>query len=212
VRLRVVLGVAVVAAVSALALDMSGTAPRTAGSDHNSPVVFSAVIPGGGTLCQADSAPPSDTATAVLMVGTYGYAVPELGLTFLDATGHVVSSGRRPAGGGQGDVTIPLSRARGEASRACLHVGGVRRLAVGGEEGAVNSGDEIINGALQGGRISLSYYRPGRESWWQLLPTLSRRFGLGKASFFGSWTLAAMALLLVGVWVATIRLLLRELA
>jgi hypothetical protein len=40
---------------------------------------------------------------------------------------------------------------------------------------------------------------------------LTRRFGLGKASFFGDWTLPVAALLLLGVWVATVRLLAREL-
>ena len=40
----------------------------------------------------------------------------------------------------------------------------------------------------------------------------THRFGLGKASFFGDWTLPAVALLLLGVWVGTVRLLLRELA
>ena len=44
-----------------------------------------------------------------------------------------------------------------------------------------------------------------------VLPTLSRRFGLGKASFFGDWTLPVVALILVGLWVAVARLLVREL-
>jgi hypothetical protein len=70
---------------------------------------------------------------------------------------------------------------------------------------------EVVDGSQQPGRISLLYLRAGSESWWQLLPTLSRRFGLGKASFFGAWTLPLAALLLLGVWVSAVRLLLREL-
>ncbi len=54
------------------------------------------------------------------------------------------------------------------------------------------------------------YLRPGRESWWQLLGTLDQRFGLGKASFFGDWTLPVMALLLLGIWIAAARLLAKE--
>jgi hypothetical protein len=59
--------------------------------------------------------------------------------------------------------------------------------------------------------MAVVYLRPGRESWWQLLPTLSRRMGFGKALFFGTWTLPVAALLLLGLWIAVGRLLLREL-
>jgi hypothetical protein len=55
------------------------------------------------------------------------------------------------------------------------------------------------------------YFRQGGETWWQLLPTLTRRFGLGKASLFGDWTLPAVALLLLVVWIGTARLVVREL-
>jgi hypothetical protein len=34
---------------------------------------------------------------------------------------------------------------------------------------------------------------------------------LGKASFLGEWTLPVLAVLLLGVWIATVRLLAREL-
>ncbi len=40
---------------------------------------------------------------------------------------------------------------------------------------------------------------------------LDERFGLGKASLFGDWTLPAMALALLGVWIAAVRLLAKEL-
>jgi hypothetical protein len=210
-RVRAVLVVAVLAVVGALVLDLSGRAPRTSGSDHVSPVVFAAIVPGGGTLCQPFTGLPSDTADAQLLIGTYGYAAPELRLRFLNSAGALVASGRWPAGGPQGAIEIPLSHAHGEAVRACLRVGGTHKLAIEGEGGPLDPADEVVDGALQGGRISLVYFRPGRESWWQLLPTLSRRFGFGKALFFGSWTLPVLALVLVGVWLATARLLLREL-
>jgi hypothetical protein len=64
-----------------------------------------------------------------------------------------------------------------------------------------------VDGKPQPGRIDVVYLRPGRESWWQLLPTLDQRFGLGKASFFGGWTLPALALALLCVWIAAARLL-----
>jgi hypothetical protein len=98
-----------------------------------------------------------------------------------------------------------------EAASVCLHVGGSHKVVLGGEGGPVNPTSEVVDKTPQPGRISLIYLRHGSESWWQLLGVLSQRFGLGKASFFGGWTLAFCVLLLLGVWVGTIRLLLREL-
>jgi hypothetical protein len=82
-------------------------------------------------------------------------------------------------------------------------------VVLGGENGP--GGTEVVNGQRQPGDISLLYTRQGSESWWQLLPTLVTRFGVGKASFFGDWTLPVIAFLLLAVWAAVVRLLLREL-
>ncbi len=208
-----VLALGLLLVVAALVLDMSGRAPRTAGSDHVSPVIFAAAVPGGGTLCQAASPVPPDAASAQLLVGTYGRPVPALSVRFLGANGEPSATGSLPAGAREGAVTIRLSHVAKAAasSRVCLRVEGKSNVVIGGEGVPPGPGSEQVNGTRQPGRISLIYSRPGRESWWQLLPTLSDRFGVGKASFFGSWTLAGMAVLLLGVWVATMRLLLREL-
>jgi hypothetical protein len=213
VPLRVLLGVALLLVAGALALDMSGRAPRSAGSDHVGPSVFSAAVPGGGLLCQPVPGLPGDAARAQLLIGTHGHPVPDLHVRFLDAAGADVAVGQLPSGAREGPVSIalmhqPRSRA---ATEMCLHVGGVLPVVLGGEGGPITSYSELVNGHRQPGRISLIYTRRGEESWWQLLPTLASRFGLGKASFFGEWTLPLLALLLLGVWVATARLLTREL-
>jgi hypothetical protein len=108
-------------------------------------------------------------------------------------------------------VHIPLTQSSDLplASRACLHVSGTAKVALAGEYGPGNP--ETIDGKPQAASISLIYLRRGRESWWQLLPTLDTRFGLGKASLFGDWTLPVLAALLLAVWAATIRLVWREL-
>jgi len=214
VRLRLLLGVALLVVAGTFALEMSGRAPRSAGSDHVSPAIFSATVPGGGVLCQPVTAPPAEAARAHILIGTYGHPVPDLHLRFLDAAGAQVAAGQTPAGAREGYVTIPLMP-RHTASvpvSACLRVGGASPVVLGGEAGAPGSNSEVVDGHHQPGRISLLYLRQGDESWWQLLPVLDRRFGLGKASFFGEWTLPVVALLLLGVWVATARLLARELA
>jgi hypothetical protein len=58
----------------------------------------------------------------------------------------------------------------------------------------------------------LTFLRAGNESWWRLLPTVFRRFGYGKWSVLGSWTFIACGVALVLVWVASLRLLWRELS
>jgi hypothetical protein len=213
VLLRVLLGVALLLVAGVIALDMSGRAPRTAGSDHVAPSVFSATVPGGGLLCQSVPGVPGDAASAQLLIGTYGHPVPRMQLRFVDSAGADVAVGRLPAGAREGPVSIPLRRQLGSrpATHMCLRVGGTSTVVLGGEGGPLGSSSELVNGHPQPGRISLIYVRHGDESWWQLLPTLDRRFGLGKASFFGEWTLPVLALLLLCVWGATARLLTREL-
>lgn len=211
--MRVVLAVALAVGLGALALDMSRAAPRTAGSNHVSPAVFAAVVPARGELCEPLPPLPSDAARAQLLIGTYGPPVPALSLRYLDASGAIVASGQLTAGVPQGVVSVPLHRvAAGSATRACLRVGGsVSKIALGGEAGAINAGSEYVNGKQQPGLVSIVYQRAGSESWWELLPTLAGRFGLGKASVLGDWALLAAALALAAVWVGAVRLLLREL-
>ncbi|MCW3028755.1 MAG: hypothetical protein JWN81_1966 [Solirubrobacterales bacterium] len=210
-RVRILLTLAVAAALAALIIDMSGRAPRTAGSDHASPIIFAATVPGHGTLCQPAAYLPQDAAQVQILIGSYGRPLGDLRLSFLDAAGHEVAYGRLPAGGHEGLLLIPIMRIGRAAagSTVCLRNGGSYRLALGGEGGAVNPNSEVVNGIQQPGRMSLVYFRAGKESWWSLLPELTRRFGLGKAPFFGSWTLPAAALLLLAVWIAALRLLVR---
>jgi hypothetical protein len=213
VRVRIVLFVALLAVAGALLLDMSGRGPRTAGSNHISPAVFSATVPGGGLVCQPLNVLPEDAARVQLLIGTYGHPVPDLRIRFLGAGNAEVAAGQLPAGGSEGLVTVPLVHRPNPpaAQRACLRIGGSSPVVIGGEAGPVDPGAEQVEGRQQPGRISLSYLRSGSESWWQLLPTLAHRFGLGKASLFGDWTLPVAALLLLGVWVGAVRLLVREL-
>jgi hypothetical protein len=213
VRVRVVLAVALALVIGALALDMSGRAPRTAGSDHTAPVGFIATLLGARELCQPQMTLPSDAASVQVLIGTYGLPVPELSVRFLGAGGRVLTGGRLAAGAVQGDVSIPVSYPHGPdtESTMCVRVGGHKRMVLGGNVATAGPSSEEVGGRPEAGRISVEYLRPDRESWWQLLPTLSRRFGLGKSPLFGDWTLAAVALLLLGVWVFTVRLLAREL-
>jgi hypothetical protein len=214
VRVRVVLGLATLVVAGGLVLDMSRSAPRTAGSDHVAPLIFSASLPGAGSICQPVLSLPREAAVAQLTVGTYGKRVPALTLRFLSASRAVTGEGQLRAGAHEGVVTMPLhARADAEAaSEVCLYVQHPRGTTVVGGEGVPEGPtSERVNGHTAPGQISLRYLRRGSESWWDLMPALSERFGLGKASFFGSWLFALAALGLLGVWIVAVRLLAREL-
>jgi hypothetical protein len=213
VRVRVVLAIALLLTAGALALDMSGRAPRIAGTDHVDPLVFAATVPGGHELCQPGMVLPPDAASLSMLVGTFGRPVPPLAVRFLDQRGALVARGSPAPGTREGRVTVPLSRTRGAAvgGTLCLANRGRTQIVLGGESVAAGVGSVRVDGRVLPGRIGVAYLRPGRESWWHLLPTVDERFGLGKASFFGDWTLPAVALALAGVWAYALWLLVREL-
>ena len=208
---RIALGCGLLLIVAVFILEMSGSAPRMAGSDRVTEPVFAASVPGGGVVCQPVEALPSDAARVQLLVGTNGHPLAPLQLRFSSATGADVADGAAAGGGAQGQITLTLTRhaALSQITRACLHVGGPWPMAIGGEIGA--GANETINGKPAPGVIRLVYLRAGSESWWQLLPTLARRFGLGKSTLIGTWTLPALAVVFVALWAATIRFLWREL-
>ena len=214
VRVRVVLAVGVLLVAGALAIDMSGRAVRTAGSDHFKSLVFTAVMPPRSTLCQSVTGLPQDAARVRLQIGSYGTPLPPLDARFLTSNGDRVASGHIARGATEGEVTIPLRhvpQASG-ASIFCLHSHGSGRLAVGGEYLPPGPWLARVNGRPQLGPVSLFYLRDAPESWWQMLGLLARRFHFGKAPFFDTWTLPLLAVLLLGVWIATVRLLVRELS
>jgi hypothetical protein len=212
VKVRVVLAVGLFLTVALFAREMSGAAHRTAGSNHLSPVVLSASVPSRGVLCQPVAGLPPDAAQVRLLVVPHG-PPPTLGAVFTDAGGAIVAAGEASAGVLPGSASIPLHPTPGAppATNFCLYVGGSAVVGLGGEQGPINYNSERVDGKPQAGDISLIYLRRGSETWWDLLPVLLRRFGLGKASVFGTWTLPVIAALLLGVWVGAVRLLAREL-
>lgn len=148
-----------------------------------------------------------------LAIGTYGKPVPALTLRFRDPAGRLTAEGQLAAGAHEGVVTMPVRAVSSpeSSSEVCLIVGHTTPIVVAGEGIPASSFSERVDGQPKEGRISLTYFRAGSESWWKLLPALVERFPLGKAAFFGPWLLPLAALALLGLWVASIRLLAREL-
>jgi len=212
VRVRIVLAVALTLVGIAVVVALSQGARRLAGTSFVVQRAFVVALPPHGTACQPGTYVADDSAAAQVLVGTYGRPRPALTVTFSDPGGGLVARGRLPGGARQGLVTVPFahvvhgSRA---ATTACVHSDGPERLALGGDV-ATPAGAARIDGRATGGVVGFGYLRPGRESWWSLMPVVAQRFGLGKASRFGTWTLPVLALVLLGLWVAAARLLLRE--
>ena len=212
---RIVLALGLILVTALFVREMSGSGPRTAGSDRIRPDTFSEVVPAGGTLCQQTGPLPDDAAAASVLIGTYSRPMPAITLQFLNQARQVVAHGKLAPGAhaDQGYVMVPLVRTResNSVTTTCLRLGGSAHYAIGGEGGPVTPISAVINGKPLPGSISVFYYRRGDESWWQLLPTLDQRFAYGKATFFGAWTLPVMALLVLVVWIGAVRLLGREL-
>lgn len=211
-RLRAALAVALLGVIGALALDMSGSAPRLSGTNHVDPRGFFVKPPPGRIVCQPGVTLPADTGAVKLLVGTNGEPLPSIAATLRSAEGRVIARGTRAGGGRHGYVRVPLSPvlAHGGAGTLCFAFGASARVTVAGTGEAENASVATVDGHPEAGKIALYYLRPGSESWWQLLPTLARRFAFGKAAFLGAWALPLLALLLLATWIATIRLLTKE--
>jgi hypothetical protein len=215
-RVRIALVLAFLATAIGLVIDMSGSAPRLAGSDHIHwpPVSIVGTLQSPGSLCLTNTALPSDAARMVITIGSFGRPLPKLGLTFRSPTGRLLATGGLPYGAHEGEaVSIPFRYPHGASAvgTLCLRSFGRHPLVFYGWLG--QGAPVTINGATvtNDGTVSILYYRPGSESWWDLLGALDLRFGLGKSPFFGRWTLPVLALVVLALWVGVARVLIREL-
>ena len=187
----------IVVLLAAVGITMAQPAPRAAGSNHVPEIEEAVKLKrGGGRHCQDGETIPRDAAALRLLIGTYGRPVPKSSVSARRANGGQVTAGERPAGGSEGHVDIPVKRVEVSASgvRVCVRVSG--------------SGRSVLYGA--GGRVRFEWMRPGSESWFALLPTITHRFGLGRANLAGSLLLPFVGLLLLAAWAVAIRLVLRE--
>jgi hypothetical protein len=214
-RVRVAIGLAVLATAVGLVIDMSGSTRRTAGDDGMTRVGFFDTVPAGGQLCQASMVLPDDAASINVLIGTFGYPVPPIAVAFKNQAGRTVATGSLRAGVRVNPFgnSIPLRYPHGAsvAGTLCLHPGGRHTIAFAGESLPNPQALATVNGTPQPGRVSVTYWRRGRESWWQLLGTLDQRFGLGKSTIFGDWTLPLLALAVLALWIAAVRFMVREL-
>ena len=213
-RVRIALGLALLATLIGFLVDMSGSAPRLAGGDRirwPAPDPAVAVTPAGSRMCVEGTILPGDAAS--MQIAIHGAArLPRIGVTFIDGAGKLLANGVLPAGAAPSGAVSIVLRHRPHAPSAvgylCLRVGGHATLVYDGVAGV---GTTTVNGIDQSGSPAIIYYRRGSESWWSLLGALDQRFGLGKSTIFGDWTLPVVALAALALFGGVVRLLLREL-
>jgi hypothetical protein len=127
-----------------------------------------------------------------------------------DAKGPV-STGALAPGWRTGVVTIPVSRVARtlQGATVCLTNLGQRSIAFAG---SVPDADfyVAIAGKPLSGRLRIEYMRPGRESWFSLLPTLAHRFSLAKADLVRHWAWGGVIVLMLFAVALAARTVIRE--
>ncbi|MBB4661517.1 hypothetical protein [Conexibacter arvalis] len=208
-RVRVVLGVALALVAIAVVVALSQRGDRLAGTNFVHVAGVPVELPGGRRACQVTRL-VDDAQRVELFVDTGGRRAPSLDVTFTDPGGAIVARGNHRAGADPGEVVVTLDRRvdGNHSATFCVRNEGARRIGLGGAPAAPDAA-ATIGRRPTAGVIAARYLRPGRETWWDLLPTIASRFGIGKAPVFGAWTLPVAALLLLAAWAGAIRLLLR---
>ncbi len=213
---RWVAAAGVVALLTTFGIALAAREQRLSGTDSTPPEAFVAGLAPGQQACQGEELLPGDTGAVQLTIGTYGRPGPPLSLTATGPSGRLLTRGALPAGWHQGVVRIPVRRTSSptDAARVCVRVAPRPRgstIALGGDTEAGYL-MEVAGRPFPGARMRLDYLRPGRESWYQLLPTIVHRFSIDKAGFLRDWEWVAALLLVLATAFLAIRTVLRSAA
>ncbi len=215
---RWVAAVGVCALVAALALVLLHREPRRSGTNLTPAATFILGLTRGRQACQGSELLPADTAAVQLTVGTYGRPGPPLEANVYGPQGKLLTSGRLAGGWPGGVVRIPVRRVRAAATetKVCIRElpagRGELPIALAGNHPLPGFNIQVAGTTLEAARLRFDYYRPGRESWYQLLPTIAYRFSLGKAGFLRHWEWVAVILLILGTAIAAVTTILRSAA
>jgi hypothetical protein len=219
--LVIVVAVGLAALLVGVAIDASGSANRMAGSNLiGQAIVFRngglvrdtlpvATLPPGGRLCQAWTV-PAGTRSVRVRTFTSARQLPELRAEIVES-GRTLYAGALPVGPRRDNADIPVTRVRRSLlqPQICVTSAGPGTVQLGGAP-APGYQAPRVGGKPQKGLVRFEFVRPGSESWWQLLPTLEHRFGLGKSRWTGSWTFFLTGLLMVLAIGLAVRTLLLE--
>jgi hypothetical protein len=203
-----VLAAAAVCVAAGVAVVLSRSEAREAGSSYSAPNILVGTLSSGvRTACQPGETVPGGSARLQLTIDSHGRATPALSVV-VRAQGRMLTAGSAPSGPPAGRVNIPLRRVATTRAGATVCVTAAGRQPVGlvGLGGLADPARLGGHAAL--GRLALIYWRGGRETGWTIVPAVWHRFGLGKATWEGPWTMAlAIALVLLAAGAAAFALI-----
>jgi hypothetical protein len=207
IKVTIAIGLALIAVAVALTLTRA-PASLARRNTHEDQVLGG--VDHAAEYCQSGELLPSGaTAIRVHVYAEYG---PRVAVT-LSERGRTIAHGQQGVGWTGGAVTVPLralARSRSPA-RLCIELAlnGDETISLFGEQTSTALAARAGHTTLPG-RITVEYLRPGRSSWWSLLPEVARRAGLGHAPS-GTWGVGLAAALMAGVLALCSGLLVREL-
>jgi hypothetical protein len=181
---------------------------RRSGTDVTPNGAFVGLVGAGQEACQEQEPLPADTSAVRMTIGTRGLPGPAIHVTLSQPDGLVVTFGGLGPGWHQGAVTIPVKHISQpmEGLRACLRDAGPAQILLAGTTPDPGYHFEVSGSTFEG-RLRYDYLRPGRESWFELLPTLAYRSTIAKSDLVRHWAWAgaiALMLLAAGFAVATV--------
>jgi hypothetical protein len=177
---------------------LAHSAPRRSGTDLTPNGAFVAFLHAGQQACQGQELLPADTSAVRMTIGTYGRPGPPVRVAWSQQGGRPIALGELGSGWQQGVVTIPVRHVSqpSDGLRVCLTNGGPQVIALAGTKPDSGYSVDVAGGTIAG-RLRFDYLRPGRESWFELLPTLVYRSTIGKAGLVRHWAWAGAVVLML---------------
>lgn len=195
-----------------LVVVLSQKAQRRSGTDLTPQSSVAATLLGSQQSCQPDELLPADTAAVRATITAFGQPLPALRLVFTAADGRVLSSGAVPAGTPAGLVRFPIGYVAHASQNVtvCLRNAGPASIGIIGDYPDPQNHMTVADNDVEG-RLRYDFLRRGRESWFQLLPTIVYRWTLAKASILRHWAWVAIPLLMLfAIGLATVTLVREE--
>jgi hypothetical protein len=199
---------ATAALLIALAVDLLHASYHRTGANGR---IRSTVVnmPAGGRLCQPGQLVEAGTGRVRFFAHGVGPVTGPLDVTIASG-GRVISRGVARAQPAAPDqlLAAPVTPVRRKltAATVCI-VNRGRKTQIFGEPTAkpgatasLPSGDQPSPYVL----VTLDFARAHKDSWLSFAPTVARRYGLVKATFFGTWTFWVAMVALLGLAIGTI--------
>ncbi|HEY3960202.1 MAG TPA: DUF2142 domain-containing protein [Solirubrobacteraceae bacterium] len=188
----------------ALALAMSHSPPDVARTNAVPIDEVIAVAPPAFAACQGSEVlPRGTTAVRLSLEALLG---PRVTVRIV-RKGAVLSTGERAAGWSKQSVTVPVRALRRSVANVSLC------FALAPHDETVNIKGKAAgrrpDGSVTGGRIRIEYLRPGKRSWWGLIPMVARRMSWGHATS-GVWIVLAVLVTMVALAAIVSLLLVRD--